>query len=175
MLDALISSGIRVKLLIKFFLDNTNRSYLKELDREYSDSKYTLYSELASLEKAGLLSSELTGNRRYYRANQRHPFYSEIVSIVRKTTGIDHIIGNVISRSGDLKSAWVTGTFARGIDSGTIELVLSGNGINTSYIDNLIEKAEKIVKRKIMYIALTPEQAGHFLKERELLLIWTAE
>ena len=175
MLSTIVSSETRVKLLIRFFFKNGAKSYLKELERECSESRHTIRRELKNLEKAGLLRSEISGNRRYYSANTEHPFYNEIVSIVRKTTGIDHIIGNVINRAGAIKSAWLTGTFARGIDSETIDLVLSGSGINTSYINQLVKKAEKIVNRKIIYVALTPDQAEHFLQERDSLQIWVAE
>jgi DNA-binding transcriptional ArsR family regulator len=175
MLSTIVSSETRVKLLIRFFFCRGVKSYLQELEREYGESRHTIRRELLNLEKAGLLRSDISGNRRYYRANTGHPFYGEIVSLVRKSAGIDHIISNVISRAGAIESAWITGTFARGIDSETIELVLSGPGINTSYINQLVKKAEKILNRKIIYVAFTPEQAEHFLKERESLLIWAAE
>ena len=175
MLDVIVSSETRVKLLIKFFLNNGNRSYLKELEKDYGVTKHILSSELANLEKAGLLMSETESNRRYYTANHEHPFYNEIVSIVRKSTGIDQIIRNVISRAGDLKSAWITGNFARGIDSDTIELVLEGHDIDTNYIDTLVKKAEKIINRKIICVILQSGHAKYFLQDRDTLLIWTAE
>jgi DNA-binding transcriptional ArsR family regulator len=175
MLSTIVSSETRVKLLIRFFFKNGAKSYLKELERECDESRHTIRRELISLENAGLLKSEISGNRRYYSANTGHPFYGEIVNLVRKSAGIDHIIGNVISRAGAIKSAWVTGTIARGIDSGTIELVVSGYDINTSYIDQLVRKAEKTAKRKIIYVALHPRQAEHFLQERDSLLIWAEE
>lgn len=175
MLSTIVSSETRVKLLIRFFLSSGAKSYLKELDRECSESRHTIRRELLSLEKAGLLRSEISGNRRYYTANTGHPFYDEIVSLVRKSAGIDHIIGNVISRAGAIKSAWITGTYVRGIDTETIELVLAGRGINTSYIDQLVRKAEKIISRKIIFVALKPEQADYFLQGRNSLLIWAEE
>ena len=46
------------------------------------------------------------------------------------------------------------GDYAKGLDSGKIEIMLIGNDLNDSYISSLEKKVEKIIERKVqLYIA----------------------
>jgi DNA-binding transcriptional ArsR family regulator len=172
MLDIIVSSKIRAKLLIKFFLVKGNKSYLRSLEREFDESINVLRMELKRLEKAELLISKFESNRRYYMANPEHPLYNDITNIVRKTVGIDQIIERIISKVSDLKAAYVIGNFAKGIDSDTIELALAGKNMDTDLINNLVKNAEKHINRKIMYLTIQPELMGYFFKNKPTLLIW---
>jgi len=175
MLETIISSKTRIKLLIKFFLIEGNRSYLRSLEREFNESTNSIRIELNRFEEAGLLISNLESNRKYYKANPRHPLYKDIMNIVRKTVGIDQIVDKVISKVGDLTAAYIIGDFATGIDSGTIELALVGKNIDTEFIQILVKKAEELIDRKIMYMILTPGQLDYFFKEKPILPIWGAD
>ena len=172
MLDVIVSSKSRAKLLIKFFLVKGNKSYLRSLEREFDESINVLRTEVNRLEKAGLLISKFKGNRRYYMANPKHPLYNDITNIVRKTVGIDQIIERITSKVGDLKAAYVIGNFAQGINSDTIELALVGENLNADLINNLVKKVEKLINRKIMYLAIQPEPMDYFFKDKPTLLIW---
>ena len=172
MLDIIVSSKTRVKLLIKFFLVRGTKSYLRSLEREFDESTNSVRVELNRLEKAGLLTSEFESNRRYYKANPKHPLYGDITNIVRKTVGIDQIIVRITSQVGDLKAAYVIGNFAEGINSDTIELALVGKDLDMEYIENLVQKAQKLINRKIMYLTINPGQMEYFFKNKPNLLIW---
>ena len=69
MLDTLISSKTRVKLLLKFFLNSNTRSYLRSLETEFGESTNAIRIEINRFEQAGMLSSELVGNKKMFRAN----------------------------------------------------------------------------------------------------------
>ena len=81
MIETLISSKTRVKLLLKFFLNSNNSSYLRGLESEFGDSTNAIRIELNKLEGAGLLSSELSGNKKFFKANTNHPFFGDIHSL----------------------------------------------------------------------------------------------
>ena len=51
MLDALITSKTRVRLLVKFFLNPTMKSYLRELASEFEESTNSVRLELNRLKK----------------------------------------------------------------------------------------------------------------------------
>jgi DNA-binding transcriptional regulator PaaX len=68
MIETLISSKTRVKLLLKFFLNSKNSSYLRGLEAEFGESTNAIRLELNKLEEAGLLSSELNGNKKFFKA-----------------------------------------------------------------------------------------------------------
>ena len=154
MLDALITSKTRIKILLKFFLNKDNKSYLRSLEQEFDESSNAIRIELNRFEEAGLLKSYFNGNKKYFQANTDHPLFKDINSILIKMIGIDTIIENIASKLKNVDAAYLTGHFAQGIDSKIIDLVLVGTQIDTQTINNYIEKAEKIINRKIRYITI---------------------
>ena len=159
MIETLISSKTRVKLLLKFFLNNKTTSYLRNLESEFGESTNAIRLELNKLEKAGMLSSKAKGNKKIFQANTKHPLYNEIHSIILKYVGLDRVIENVINRLGDIERVYVVGKFARGLDSNIIDLVFVGN-IERGYLVELISKVEQIIKRKIRYLIYTVEEVS---------------
>jgi hypothetical protein len=108
MLDTLITSKTRIKLLLKFFLNAKTQSYLRGLEMEFGESSNAIRQELNRFEEAGLLVSENKGNRKYFQANVRHALFPEIHSLIMKYTGVDKIVENVVGRLGDLQTWLVT-------------------------------------------------------------------
>ena len=92
MIETLISSKTRVKLLMKFFLNSNNRSYLRNLEEEFGESTNGIRLELNKFEKAGFLESVAEGNKKMFKANAKHPLFKDIHSILLKMTGLDHVI-----------------------------------------------------------------------------------
>ncbi|WP_128543324.1 ArsR family transcriptional regulator [Larkinella soli] len=172
MLETLITSKTRLKLLLKFFLNGKNESYLRGLEAEFGESSNAIRIELNRFEEAGLLVSKTEGKRKIYQANSRHSIYNELHNLLIKFVGIDEIIEKVLRRIGDLKSAYVIGDFARGIDSQTIELILVGDKLNENYILNLVEKAQKMIKRDVRISILPPDDLEAYLRTHHHLLIW---
>ncbi len=58
-------------------------------------------------------------------------------------TGIDRIIDHVVSKLGGLQQAYLCGSFARGVDSEVIELLLIGTHINNQYLQELTERPSR--------------------------------
>lgn len=178
MLDTLITSKTRVKLILKFFLNSSARAHLRNLETEFGESTNAIRLELNKFEGAGLLKSELQGNKKVFRANTSHPLYSDIHNILMKTIGLDQIIERVLTKIGNVDLAFVTGDFARGIDTPIIDLVLVGKEINKEYLLKLATRTEEMIRRKIRYVTFQPEEFEDFrkkLKDSEILLIWKAE
>jgi hypothetical protein len=160
-LDTLITSRTRVKMLLKFFLNSHSKAHLRGLADEFGESTNSIRHELNNLSKAGYLVSNGKGNIIEYSANIDHPLYPELKSLVHKYMGIDKILDNIvnkmISRLGQLEMAFITGDYANGKDSGIIDLVLVGE-INASTLHGYVQKAEGLVSRKIRALVLTVEE-----------------
>lgn len=175
MINTLITSQTRVKLLKKFFLNSSTRAHLRGLESEFGESSNSIRIELNRFEAAGLLNSLRDGNKKIYQANNQHPLFSDIHNIIMKETGIDRVIEKVIHRIGNLVSVYLTGDFAKGKDSQVIDLILVGDGIDREYLARKVVQAEELVGRKVSYIILDPVEAkGHleYLKPSDLLPLW---
>ena len=144
------------------------------MEHELDESPNALRIELAKFEKANMLIAEQEGNKKMYRVNTKHPLFNDIRNIVLKTIGFDQIIDNVITRMGDIEKVYITGSFARGVNSNVIDLLFVGNSINKEYLLNLIEKVEKMIKRRIRYLTIIPKELpDHILVgENDALLLW---
>lgn len=157
MIETLISSKTRIKLLLKFFLNSNNRTYLRGLSQEFNESTNAIRIELNRFEEAGMLYSEHEGNKKFFSANIKHPLFTEIHNIVRKYVGIDHIVEHVIKHMGNVEKVYLVGKFSQGLNSEIIDLVFVGE-VNKSFLLELIEKAEPLIQRKIRFVCYEPAE-----------------
>ena len=175
MLDTLITSKTRVKLLLKFFSNKNATAYLRSLAAEFGESTNAVRHELNNLSNAGFLLSRENGRTIEYNANTSHPLYPELKSAVHKYLGIDKIVDNVVKKLGHVEMAFITGEYAKGRDSGIIDLVLVGQ-INDLNLKELIFKVEQVIKRKIRPFVLTMKEYNGLteeLKPDTALWLWT--
>ncbi|RLC24203.1 MAG: ArsR family transcriptional regulator [Deltaproteobacteria bacterium] len=178
MLDTLITSKTRIKLLLKFFLNSNSRSYLRNLETEFGESTNSIRLELNKFENAGLLKTELDGNKKYFQANTSHPLFQDINNILLKHLGFDQIVERVVNKLGNLEKVYVTGDFAKGMDNNMIDLIFIGDDINKEYLIKLIDKTESLIKRKIRYVVFGNNEFIEFMKARkvsDLLILWQME
>ncbi len=151
MIDTLISSKTRIKLLLKFFLNSKTKAYLRSLESEFGDSTNAIRLELNRFEKAGMLTSFQNGNKKMFKANTKHPLFKEVHNLLLKHIGLDRIIENVVERLGEVEKVYLVGDFSKGLDSQIIDLIFIGN-IDTGYLIELIDKVEGLINRKIRYL-----------------------
>lgn len=173
MLDTLITNKTRVKLLLRFFLNPESVSYLRGLEEEFNESTNAIRIELNRFEAAGLLNSWEDKNKKMFSANKNHPLFYDIRNILRKHTGIDTIITNVINNLGNIESAYLNGMMAKGFDNSSLELFIFGDPIDENYLLSLTNKATTLIKREIHCTTLPGKQEPEFLKNnRDALLVW---
>lgn len=178
MLDTLITSKTRIKLLMKFFLNSNSRSYLRNLETEFGESTNSIRLELNKFEKAGLLTTEVDGNKKFFRANTLHPLFKDIHNILMKHVGFDKIIERVVNKLGNLQKVYVAGDFAKGIDNQIIDLIFIGDNINKEFLIKLVEKTEKLISKKIRYVVFGIQEFTDYMahqNESDLLILWKSE
>jgi hypothetical protein len=178
MINSLITSQTRIKLLKKFFLNSSTKAHLRGLESEFGESSNAIRVELNRMEDAGLLHSLRDGNKKIYCANCKHPLYDDIHNIIMKETGIDRVIEKVIHRMGKLFNVYLTGDFAHGKDSPVIELIIVGAEIDREYLARKVVQAEELVGRKVSYVVLEPHEAEDHLvrlKPSDLLPLWNTK
>ncbi|MCH7613387.1 MAG: nucleotidyltransferase domain-containing protein [Candidatus Marinimicrobia bacterium] len=167
MLDSLITSKTRIKLLLKFFMNPGTKSYLRGLANEFGESTNAIRVELNRLTKAKLLKSSNEGRTVQYMANKDHSLFKDLQSVVKKYVGIDKLAEELASKLGNIHAAYVIGDYARGNDSGLIDLVLIGK-VDEKKLKEMTEKTEKLIERKIRTLVLNKNE---FLKLKDRLNI----
>lgn len=90
MIEKIITSKTRVKLLKLFLTNIDNRYYLREIERMLDESLSPLRRQLMKLEKMGILTAEYEANLKYYRLNKNF-------------TGIDELRNLVLGQGGRAK------------------------------------------------------------------------
>tara|TARA_B110000003_G_scaffold269954_1_gene301678 strand:+ start:376 stop:882 length:507 start_codon:yes stop_codon:yes gene_type:complete len=151
MLESLITSKTRLRLLIKFFLNITTKGYLNSLANEFGESTNSVRKELNNLSSAGYLEKHSQNNKVIYKANASHPLFKIIQKIVHKHLGIEEILETIYNKIGDVKKIMILGDYAKGIDSGLIEVLIVGENINKEYLDEISPKIQKKIKRKVSF------------------------
>jgi len=151
MLDSLITSKTRLRLLIKFFLNIANKGYLNGLANEFGESTNSVRKELNNLSSAGYLEKFNENNKVVYKANASHPLFKIIQKVVKKHLGIEEILETVLKRIGEVKKIMILGDYAEGIDSGHIEILIIGDKISEDYLKEITPKIEKKINRKVSF------------------------
>ena len=151
MLGELITSKTRLRLMLKFFISQANRGYLNGLATEMNESTNAIRKELNHLHGAGYLEKVKIDNKVEYRANINHPLFDVLRKVVLKHLGLEDIVETVLERMGEVKQIILIGDYAKGIDSGKIEVFLIGQKLNMDYITQLEEKIEKLIKRRVNF------------------------
>ena len=166
MLGELITSKTRLRLLIKFFVSQANRGYLNGLATEMGESTNAIRKELNHLHDAGYLQKEKSNNKIQYKANTKHPMFSVLQKVILKHLGLEDAVEIVLERMGDVEQIILIGDYAKGIDSGKIEIIIIGKDLNTSYVKNLEEKLKKLINREVTFFL----SASHRLNADEIIL-----
>jgi hypothetical protein len=168
LLETLITSKTRLRLLIKFFVTATNKGYLNGLAQEFGESTNAIRKELNHLAIAGYLTRDQENNKIQYLANVAHPLFSSLQKIVHQHLGLELIAERVIDRMGAVQTISLVGDYAQGRDTGTIEVVICGKQLNRDYLVELTRKIEAEIERRIQIsVALEPPKEGIILFTNE--------
>ncbi|WP_333626017.1 ArsR family transcriptional regulator [Sphingobacterium siyangense] len=149
MLDSLITSKTRLKLLIKFFVSASNQSHLRGLADEFQESTNAIRKELNQLSEAGYLEKSTEKNKILYRANTKHSLFAPLQKLIHTYLGIDEIVDNILQQAGDIQEVSLVGDYAEGVDSGKIDVLVLGENINQAYLLLLADKVEKKLGKQV--------------------------
>jgi len=135
-------------LLLKLFSHPEAQGHLRGFAQEFDESTNSVRIELGKLHEAGLIVSQQDGQKVLYRPNIQNPFYRELCGLVSKHMGFDHLIEQVLDQVGELRAAYVVGDYAKGLDTGKIEVAIVGD-VDNAYLEKLTKRAQEELDRKV--------------------------
>ena len=109
-------------------------------------------------------------NKVEYKANTDHPLFDVLRKVVLKHLGLEDLVETVLARMGDVDQIILVGDYARGNDTGNIEVFLIGKGLNMDYITQLENKIEDLIGRKVSFYL-----ASKFSPDREHIILFNSK
>jgi hypothetical protein len=169
----LITSRVRVKLIELFYSDITEMYHIREVTRQVKEEINAVRRELANLEKSGVLKKENRGNRVYYWARIEYAFYSDLLSMVAKSTGLGSEIINSRKKIGRVNFVMFSGKFVRRKErkrDDEVDILMVGDVVLPE-LATLIRMEESRRKHEINYTVMSREELDYRKKRRDPFLL----
>lgn len=149
MTTLLLGPRARRAILARTFIDPSREFHLRELVRLTGLAPRTVHQEVEKLVGADILSERRDGNRRYLRANARHPLFAPVREIVLKTDGLADVLRTALGTDG-VAFASVYGSFAaRQPKAGSdIDILIVGS-LGLREVVRRLRKAQDLLGREI--------------------------
>jgi predicted nucleotidyltransferase len=159
LLELLIPSQTRIKLLTLFLMNPGREYYIREIERLTGENYAAIHSELANLESLGLLSKMRKGNQVFFSVNEDFFLYHELQQIVLKTEGVGRVLRGQLGTMQGVSCIFIYGSFAAGRPGLTsdIDVFIVGD-IDEDTILTAITEAEENLGREINYTLMRKQE-----------------
>ncbi len=183
MLQHIIPSKTRRKILEFFYHHPTEIYYLRKIVRELNEEVNAVKRELDILSEEKLLLKEKRLNKIYYCLNKHYLFYEEFLRIFAKTNFLSTSIYKNLAKIGKIKFIALSTKLAKNIPikSDEIYLLIVGIGVIPE-IELIVSDGEKEFGKPINYTVMTEEEfvfrkknndpfIWRFLKQPKIMLV----
>lgn len=150
-LGDLLFGRTRGRLLATLYDKPDSTFFVRQLARHIDGSAGTVQRELATLTAAGLILRADRENQVFYSANHAHPIFTELHSILAKTTGVFHLLREALTPFAEsIEFAIVYGSFAKGEEKAEsdIDLMVTGE-ITLDELLGQVASVEQALSRPI--------------------------
>lgn len=176
MLEDIIISRVRVKLLELFFSNPGKIFHVREMVRRTGEEINAVRRELAHMEKAGMVTKEPRANRLYYAFRRDYPLYFELLELVAKTTGLGQDLFKNKAKLGKIKFAMLSGGFIRGLPPAAekVDLLVVGNVVLPE-LAQIVKNEEVKRDKEINYTVMTEDEFEFRKKRRDPFILGVLE
>lgn len=173
MLEDLIISRVRVKILKLFLLNPSSIFHVRAIVRQTEEEINAVRRELAHMEKHGMVSKEPRGNRLYYAFRKDYPLYSDLLSLIAKNSGLGADILKNKNKLGKIKFAMLSGRFVRGktIRPDEVDLLIVGEKIVLPELSQIIRIEETKRGRELNYTVMSEDELNFRKKRRDPFIV----
>lgn len=187
MLEHIIPSKTRRKILELFFHHFGENYYLRKIVREIDEEVNAVKRELDILRTGKVLQKEKRLNKVFYNLNKNYIFYDEFLRIFTKTSNLANLIYKNLPKIGKVKFIALSAKFPKKIEIMPDEIYLLFVGvIVVPEVTTIITEAEKNFGGEINYTVMTEDEfvfrkknndpfIWRFLKQPKIMLVGTEE
>lgn len=151
MLAEFLFGAFRTRILSALLLHPDTAWHVRALARHLNVLPASLNRELIKLAEAGILSKQQIGNQVHYHANSTSPVFSELASILRKTSGLADILAQaLLPLFAEIQCALIFGSVARGEEQANsdVDVLVLGDAGFADVIE-LLHPVQAIIGREI--------------------------
>jgi len=151
MLDKLLGSKLRAKLLGWFMLHADERYFVRQLASLIHEDPTNVSRELAKLAGLGILESSREGRQKYYRVNHSSPVFRELRSLAIKTIGLSDVVRAQLKPLSDrIRVAFIFGSLAEERETARSDIDLMVIGETTfAEVCDALRPVHEIIGREI--------------------------
>jgi len=187
MLQHIIPSKTRRKILELFFQKPNENFYLRRVVREVDEEVNAVKRELDILAEEKLLLREKRLNKVFYSVNKNYLFYDEFLRIFTKNNPILQMIYNHLPKLGKIKYIAISTRFAKKIPIKEEDIYFLYVGtVVVPEVEIVMKKAEELYASPINYTVMTEEEfifrkknndpfIWRFLKQPKIMLVGDEE
>jgi len=171
MLEAIISSKTKRKLLTILLTNPKRRFYVRELCRDVKENINSVRCELKKLSSIGLVSSEREANLLYYKINTRCSVYKELKNLIYKTEAFGPYLKEIANFPDDICVAFVYGSTAydQEWEKSDIDLFVVGD-IDGEKLHRYVFKLEEEIGREINTVQMNLSEFKDKIKKKNAFL-----
>jgi DNA-binding transcriptional ArsR family regulator len=150
-MSSLLLPDYRRRILGLLLLHPDEALHGREIARRTGLQPGSVARELVRLTQAGLLHRARRGNQQVYRADKESPIYTELTSILRKTSGLVELLADALAPiASRLRVAFVFGSTARAAETAgsDIDLLLIGDAAFREVVE-LLFPAQSMLGREV--------------------------
>jgi DNA-binding transcriptional ArsR family regulator len=172
LLNALLVSRTRQKLIEILFYNPSETYYVRELVRLTGEEINSIRRELAHLDSHHLVCSEKRGNRLYYCANPEGEFFYELLCLAHKTANLGAALIHYKQQNGGLKMVLYSYNFLTlsPQSSPSVDMVIIGK-VTLREIEAMVKKEEELIGREINYMVMDRSELKLRQSRRDPFLI----
>ena len=158
MLNKLIASSARVKILKLLLLNEEKRYYQREIADLVELPVRAIQRESARLTEIGLLHRIEDGNRVYFQADSTCPIFPELKLILLKTIALEVLLNQALAGDEQIQVAFIYGSYAANRETATsdVDLFVVGS-ISGRTLSAALGPVQAEIQREINYHLVTLE------------------
>ena len=158
MLEKLISSSARVKIIRLLLLNEEKRYYQREIAELTGLPVRAVQREGIRLTEMGLLHRTEDGNRVYFQANPACSIFPELKRILLKTVALESLLGDALAGGEQIEIAFIYGSYAASRETISSDIDLFVIGFTSSrQLSTALRPVQAEIQRDVNYHLVTPE------------------
>jgi predicted nucleotidyltransferase len=152
-------SRVRDRILLEFFSKPEITGHVREIARRIGASPASVGSELAGLERLGILRSGPIGRSLVYAINETSASVPEVRALVQKMLGVEALIREALTGLDGVDSAYIFGSYASGKErkQSDIDLLVIGQPDRLALSERLAA-VERKLGRDVNVVSRTDHQ-----------------